>query len=364
MKKMLFFAALSAFALTSCVNDEDFGVEKQQLSEALRFDAPVMKQTRANVKGEITGVQYDTREDFMIFCKVYKGAFPGWVKDGVVENYFTANGDTAKNEGNASKYWSTAAVYYWPEAEYNLAFAAYSPAEFGSKAPKTIEHKNTGLFIEEFQTEADANEQYDLMYSDRVVDRNKTNNGHSAVPLVFHHALSSIVFSTEKEDENVEYVIKDLKLHGKFIQKGNFNQNIATETETSGDATWENLATAEQADYAPNFEDVTVTTVPTQFTQKESALLLIPQAVPEEAYITVTYDKTTKPSETATPQTMTNTATIKLTDFAQENGNKITTWEMGKRYVYRISFGQNKRIYFEPTTTDWIQEPTLIHVIQ
>lgn len=359
MKKMLFFAALSAIALTSCVN-EDSTNDSPKL--AMRFDAPAMMQTRANVMGEITGVNYDANEDFMVYCKYYKGNFTSWTAAGV-NDYFNADGDVAKNEGNSSKYWATTATYYWPDLEYNLAFAAYSPAVL-TTAPTAIEHTAKGLQITDFKTEADANKQYDLMYSDRVVDRNKSNNGHSSVPLVFHHALSSIVFSTEKEDENIEYIITDLKLHGKFIQTADFNQNIDETTDAkTGNALWENQDAATDADFAPEFDDVTVTTVPTQFTQKTSALLLIPQAVPAEAYITVTYDKITNIG-TADEKKMTNVATIKLTDFAQENGDKITSWEMGKRYVYRIAFGQNKRIYFEPSTTDWVQEPTLIYTIQ
>ena len=362
MKKMLFFAAMSAIALTSCVNEDDFSGENQQLSQELKFDAPAMKQTRANVMGEITGVQYDAREQFKVFCKYYKGNFPGWTANGMAD-YFNAEGDVATNEGNSSKYWSTATVYYWPEHEYNLAFAAYSPAVL-TTTPTSIKHNAAGLQIKGFKTESNANAQYDLMYSDRVIDKNKTNNAHSAIPLVFHHALSSIVFSTEKEDESIKYVITDLELHGNFIQQADFNQNIdESASYTSGDARWENPAAASTANFAPDFTDVEVTTVPTQFTQKESALLLIPQNVPADAAITIKYSKTTHPG-TLEEKTMVNTATIKLSDFAQENGNKITKWEMGKRYIYRISFGQNKRIYFEPSTTDWVLESTLIYVIQ
>ena len=365
MKKSLLFAGLSAIALTACVNDETFSIEQQEQLQAMRFDAPAMKQTRANVMGEITGVEYDARENFMVYAKYYKGDFESWTATGV-EDYFNALGDTAKNEGNASKYWSTNATYYWPDLEYNLAFAAYSPADLDIEDPSlSISHTENGLQIKNFTTQANANEQYDLMYSDRVIDRNKTNNGHSAIPLVFQHALSSIVFSTEKEDDAVDYVITDLKLHGTFVQKADFNQNIDEgQNLTSGIAKWENPATATAANFAPSFDEVEVTTVPTQFTQKESALLLIPQGVPSDAAITVNYKKIINPDDPATKKEMENEVIIKLSDFAQENGNKINTWEMGNRYIYRIAFGQNKRIYFEPSTTDWVLVPTLIYVIQ
>ena len=359
MKKMLFLAAVSAIALTSCMNEENFEGTKPQ-AQVMRFDAPVMKQTRANVKGEITGVKYDARENFVIFSKIYKGAFTGWAG---TKDFFSAGGDVATNEGNESQYWSTATTYYWPDHEYNLAFAAYSPAEM-IPAPASITMEEKGLQIAKFKTATNADDQYDLMYTDRVIDRNKSNNGSSAVPLVFRHALSSIVFSTEKEDENVDYVITEATLSGKFVQQADFNQNIVeADNLTSGTALWENKETATAATYAPNFDDFHVTTTPTQFTMGTSALLLIPQAVPEDAIVTIKYTKTTN-ADTAYEDTTENTINVNLSLFAQENGNKITTWEMGKRYVYRIAFGQNKKIYFEPKTEDWVQEPTLIYVVQ
>ena len=135
-------------------------------------------------------------------------------------------------------------------------------------------------------------------------------------------------------------------------------------TITAATAATATAATATAANFAPSFDEVEVTTVPTQFTQKESALLLIPQGVPSDAAITVNYKKIINPEDPATKKDMETEVTIKLSDFAQENGNKINTWEMGNRYIYRIAFGQNKRIYFEPSTTDWGLVPTLIYVIQ
>ena len=355
MKKMLLLAAFAGVALTSCVNEEITNVEQAQV---MRFDVPAMSKTRAKVKGEINGVHYDKNEDFMIFSKIYKGAFDGWITSTGIKDYFNEDGDVATNEGNGSQYWSTATTYYWPDAEYSLAFAAYSPAEFET-APESIEFTENGLQITGFQTEDDANEQYDLMFSDRVIDRNKKDNGSSAVPLVFRHALTSIIFSSEKEDENVDYLIKKATLTGSFIQKADFNQNIdESDNLTKGTAKWENPETATPANYVPSFNAFQVTTTPTQFTQGTSALLLIPQEVPADAAVTIEYVKTSSGVDTD------NTVTIKLSDFRQEGGNAITAWEMGKRYVYRVAFGQNKKIYFEPTTEDWVQVGTLIYEIQ
>lgn len=358
MKKMLFLAAVSAIALTSCVNEENFEGPKPQ-AQVMRFDAPVMKQTRANVMGEIQGHLYDKAEDFKVFCKIYEGPFAGWES---ATDYFKTEGDVATNEGGESSYWATESEYYWPEAQHNLAFAAYSPAVL-TTAPTSIEHTEEGLQIKGFQTEANANSQYDLMYSDRVINRNRTNNGSGAVPLTFRHALSSIVFSSEKEDDKAQYTIKTATLTGNFIQTADFNQNIATVSDLKGSALWENPAAATEATYAPNFTPFDVTTTPTKFTQGTSALLLIPQNVPADAAVTITYTKKVTKGD-GTINTTENTAKIKLSDFRQAGGEEIKAWEMGKRYIYRISFGQNKKIYFEPKTEDWIEVPTLIYEIQ
>ena len=358
MKKMLFLVAVSAIALTSCVNEENFEGPKPQ-AQVMRFDAPVMKQTRANVMGEIQGHLYDKAEYFKVFCKIYEGTFTGWES---ATDYFKTEGDVAKNEGGESSYWATESEYYWPEAQHNLAFAAYSPAVL-TTAPTSIEHTEEGLQIKGFQTEANANSQYDLMYSDRVIDRNRTNNGSGAVPLIFRHALSSIVFSSEKEDDKADYTITDAILTGSFVQKADFNQNITTADDLKGTALWENPAAATDATYEPEFTAFNVTTTPTKFTEKASALLLIPQVVPANAAVKITYTKKVTKGD-GTINTTNNTATIKLSDFRQAGGEEITKWEMGKRYIYRISFGQNKKIYFEPKTEDWVEVPTLIYEIQ
>ena len=403
MKKNLWLAALVGVALTGCVNEEVAPEAMQK--DVLTFSAPVMTtQSRAKVMGEINGVQYDVREEFKVYCKSYKGSFTGWNSSSDIQDYFNTNGDVAKNEGNNSKYWATSSTYYWPDHEFSLAFAAYSPADLGSDMYEQISMTGSGLDIKGFKVNGLADKQYDLMYSSRVFDRNRANNQSHAVGLLFHHALSSIVFSTEKEDESVEYEITDLKLKGDFIMTANFCQNIVenptegsddekTIQKTKGKAAWtytynsgsedpvvENITFdpsffkvvtndegTEEQDETESLQTVTVTTVPTQFTQGESALLLIPQDVNNTMGIELHYTKKYKvKGENSTEKEVTtqNIANIKLADFAQENDNKITKWEMGKRYVYRISFGQNKRIYFEPSTENWVQEPTLIYTIQ
>lgn len=367
MKKNLWLAALVGVALTGCVNEEVSPGANQK--EVLKFAAPVMAtQSRANVMGEITGVKYPQGENFKVFSKIYKDGYAGWKNN--TSDYFAAAGDEAKHEGGT--YWSTHTVYYWPDAGYNLAFAAYSPAVLGDACTSTeITRTEAGIQIKDFVSESTSDKQYDLMYSHTVYDRNKANNAGAAVALKFEHALSSIVFSSQKADEAATYQITDLKVTGDFITKGDFNQGITATTAEGAYTENENPQwdtedeTPTPVQYEPTFTAFNVPAAsPEIFTQGTSAILAIPQDVPGTATVHVTYSKTTNNATT------THTANILLKDFKKATAEGATVaegideWERGKRYVYRIAFGENQRIYFEPSLTDWVQQPTLIYTIK
>lgn len=357
MKKFMLLATAVGMTLTSCVNEVETPVESGR--QVIAFDAPVMKNTRAVVKGEITDNTYPALEKFKVFCRISNGNYAGW---GSATDYFKeAGGDVAKHDGS---YWSTETVYYWPDAGYSLAFSALSPAEFGTAAAAaTIERTEKGIEITNFVTEPVSDNQYDLMYSHTVYDKTRENSAGSAVPLLFEHALTSIVFSSQKADESVDYKITDLQVTGTFFTKGNFSQGITettipsySEEETSA---WTDLGEKVSVNYDPGFAaPAVVTTTPTIFTSGESAILPIPQDVPADAAVIVSYQKTASGTMTE------HTTKILLSNFRQVGDVKIDKWERGKRYVYRIAFGQNDKIYFDPSVNNWDTQPTLIYTIK
>ena len=340
MKKFMLFAAMASVVLTSCVN-EDKEVMESASKKAISFDMPVMKPTRA--AGEIDGTTYPTDETFKVFCKSYTGAYAGWES---ATNYFDGDGENVALIGGN---WTTTPVHYWPELGNKLAFAAYSPAT----ASGTFAQTQTGLTITGFSTQDDVANQYDLMYTPRVIDKDKNNAG-TPVPLVFKHALTSVVFKATKTDATATYVIKSLTVNGKVSTTGNFNQNIPTPADLDGTATWENLAAATTKTYEIlTSKAIDVAQAGTDLTGANSgagantALLLIPQGVDANTTVTITYTKTTGGNS------LDATATIKLVDFVDTSSNNVTTWAMGNRYIYNITFGANKPIYFAPSVTDW-----------
>lgn len=345
MKKFMLLTTVVGLALTSCVNDTEVAPSPNR--PLVSFDSPVMRSTRANCKGEIQGTTYPTSEDFTVFCKLHAGDYEGWNTN--TSDYFQANGDVAKHD-NSNSYWVTTNTYYWPDAGYKLSFAAYSPADLANGA--VVTRNATGFSITDFKISDTSDEHYDLMYTGTVA--NSVYNGQ-AVPLQFRHAMSSIVFSSSKENEDVAYKITDLKLIGNLYTEGNFSQNLVenasagyTETESpSWDITGRTKAAVS---YEPTFTPFDVpASAPMIFTENESAILPIPQQIDESVIVNISYEKTVNGS------TITyHTANIKLTDFVNVNDGTVTQkWEVGKRYIYRIEFGQNKRIYFTPSVTPW-----------
>ena len=350
MKRFLFMSALASVALASCVNDESNAIV--DAPQPLRFDAPVMTtQTRANVKGEITS-SYPTGEDFMVYSKKYVGNFKGWTNSENSVDFFKTVGEIAKHNGS---YWATDTKHTWPLSTYNLAFAAFSPAKLNEGA--SVTYDAAGLTITNFTTETESEKQYDLMFSDRVVDRNNTNNGNTAVNIHFHHALSSIVFSVSKGTDNPKnYEIESLKIVGKFYTTGTFKQNIVETTSGSysetSDPKWEISATRpdNETTYIPQFDKFTASTTPAIFTGGESALLLIPQQLYGDEKILITFTKT----EDGLEDVKYTDYEIPLSEFKLADANPITNWVMGNRYNYRIYFGGTPLIFFNPTVDAWV----------
>lgn len=394
MKKNLWLAALVGVALTGCVSEEVVSVEKQ--AKVLTFAAPMLKtQSRANVLGEIDDTGYPTNEAFKVYCWNYQGNFNGWETNNPAP-YFDANGEVATHgysAGDNAKYWNTQGIYYWPDAQYKLMFAAYSPADFTPKVEGTdgegeiiytdatgavtvnaiVTYGKTGLSITDFKVQDNSNLQYDLLYSDRNYDRTEANNGETSVKLKFNHALSSIVFSAQKATD-IDYKITDIKVGGSFVMNGNFSQSIVenydsttdTYTETSN-PTWSHAGTPEKftGEFDPIFDSFSVpSSNPAQFTRGTSALLMIPQQVPDDAYVIVSYSITNngKTVDYTTPKIL--LSAFEYTDENDNNAKKpIENWNAGQRYIYRISFGANKHIYFEPSVVDWLDHPTAVYTI-
>lgn len=343
MKKYLFMAAVVGMALTGCVNEESENLTQQQ-TRKISFDTPVMGiQSRA---GEIKGNTYPANESFVVYAKQYTSNFTNWSNG---TDFWTEEGLVASKGGNNT--WETNDDYYWPPTGYTLTFAAYSPSSVTNAT-----YGNDGLTVTDF----DVTSNVDLMYSGRVI--NKTSSvGTNGVPIVFKHALSSVVFSAIDEDANASYKITALSVSGSFIKSGTFKENLADNGTEPNNQGWSELSTAVTMTHEPSLgTGITVAAeadplVETPITQNETAWLMIPQDVDANATVTISY--TVTPTNGA-PYDVTN-KTINLSDFKTEESASIITWAMANRYKYIIKFGGEGRvkIVFAPSVAGWTEVP-------
>lgn len=345
MKKYLMMAAVASMALVGCVNEESENLTQQQ-ARKISFDIPVMgTQSRA---GEIQGDDYPGTESFVVYAKQYAGNFTNWSNG----TDFWDGGLAASKKGDT---WETDDDYYWPPTGYTLTFAAYSPSSVTNAT-----YGSDGLTVTGF----DASGNVDLMYSGRIT--NQTSSvGATGVPVVFKHALSSVVFSAIDADPNANYKITALSVSGLFIKTGTFKENLTDNGVAPSSQGWSNQSAAETMTHTPDLEggiEVTAEANPlveTPITQNETAWLMIPQTVNENA--TVTIDYTVTPTKGA-PYDVTNKP-ILLKDFKTEETTpaSITTWEMANRYKYIIKFvgdaSGRVKIVFKPSIIGWTEVP-------
>ena len=396
MKKSLVLMAMAGVALASCVNDvADVAQNQEQKKVKITFDSPVVYDnnagSRATVFGEIgpnkvggNTYTYPGEESFKIFAVQYKGDYPGWSAGKAVE----FNGDDlvydSQVDGWAPK--KDGRYYYWPDGE-KMAFAAVSPADLTVEGQTGVnvgvepQYTAAGLKIENFRVMPESAKQYDLMFSRRIVDQTpeKMNHGadaYSGIPIEFQHALSSIRFSVQNTS-TAEVIITKIELwgvkdigtfteiidpdNGTYIrgEGGNVTAGWSGQKASSEGLVYHAFNGSIKAPYEAQYISVLLDTTHQGYQSYNTGtfhqLLLLPQAIGEniKAYVEYTIDG------------VLNTKTVDLKDALKiatagaddVTGDKLTAWEMGYRYTYRLWYSENSadkdRIYFAPSSEGW-----------
>ena len=378
MKKNLLLLSLAGLAIASCTSDEN--LSENAGKSRLRFETPLMSTVTKAVTGEIEGLIYPTDEKFDIYGIQYSGDFNGWATSTDVKDFWTGGSsltvETAAHIGSSTGVnaaWATTNDYFWVNEPYKLAFAAYSPSD--AEGDAAIAYDATGFTFTGFTVKSTVADQYDLMYSDRQFDCTRNKYENTGIPLKFNHALSSIVFAAIEEVEKKTYEITGVQLIGSIKNKGTFTQNItetaATPYTETDEPEWDNCTVVGGTDGKITYTPVisggayTVTGANDEFTGGKSAILPIPQEVPADAYVKLSY--TVKTDLTGGNVKVDNyTKDIPLSEFivTGTEGDKIEEWEIGYRYVYLINFGGSKKIFFVPTVNEWKQGGTAAYTIK
>ena len=349
MKKVLLLAAAAGIVLSGCVKNEPadtFGASDAKIT----FEAPAVGATTRAIPGEIdNSAAYPVDEKFNVWGWYHEGDYTNFA---ALTNYMTqANGDpiTVAKEGNT---WAPATDYFWPKTG-KLTFAAYSPAD----AAGTFTHTAQGLQIEGFTVPA-VGAQYDLMYSDRAYNRTSSDNNYSGsatntydgVDIVFHHALSSIVFKVGTKENystgaDIDFTIKSITIKNVY-NAGNFNETLSDGNgSTTRTPAWKATGEA-NVEYVAFTGDFAVPEDGRTYTEPTDAadLILLPQSFEgnDAAVVEIAYTY-----ETAASGAIEATETFNL-----NSTTNAKAWEPNKRYTYRILFGLDK-ITFAPIVENW-----------
>ena len=361
MEKNLLFAALAVVAMASCTKNE-LKVPATGTDAVISFQPVVANATKADY---ITNSSIAPSGDPK--SSTFKFAVYAWYTDGakmtsstttatataymsdVEVSYKPTHNDDTEGEGG----WSPATTYYWPKNGY-LSFDAYAPSAASSDGTFSP-NVEKGLQIANY-TVKDLEQQYDLLYSTRTLNKSKstdgTNTTYDGVDIAFHHALSAIEV-TAKTDKDYSGAIKLKKITIlNAYNKGTFSQGM-TDAAHEGAAAWSGQSMETPYELFKNDSGVELTQ--TALTSKTANPIRNAILLPQEFDHTATSNKVSirvdysikHGSSSYLPQTQTfDLSATTVSSVAQ------TGWEMGKRYTYNFIFSLED-IYFAPSVDIW-----------
>lgn len=349
MKKSFLLAAFAGILLAGCTSDEQTEVATSRTDNPIVFNSPIVNaQTRAVAGEQPVNGKYSTSESFHVYGVWSASDLATW---GAATKYMDTDVKYKENSTTDIKqhYWASDVTYYWPKVG-KLSFAAYSPAECSG----TKSYGATGLTIENFEIEGTTANQYDLMYSERSLNRTSssqlgsgvTATYKSGVDIQFKHALSSIKFQakTSADYSNTTIRIKKIEIGGTYY-KGTFNETVTDGVSYTSSPSWNVDNDIITTNYVA-YEDVTgkeITNSNQPVPVQSNDVILLPQTLPDGAKFTITY---TIQSQSSNEITQTAIQTIK---------DLTATWVMGKRYTYTIVFSLNQ-IFFTPEVSPWADQ--------
>lgn len=343
MKKVLFLSAIAAMAMASCSNDQVFD-QPQNNGDYITLRA--VGGSRGVAVGDATGLQATT----------FKAV--GLEPDG------TTYLDATVSYSNG---WTYSPKKAWPTATLN--FYAVNPAEHEKLTDVTF-NSTEKKFTYEVPTAVA--EQVDVMYS---VKQNQTKSNRT-VDFLFKHALAQVAFKATTTDAKFTAEIGGIEVCN-LQNKGTFTYpSIDTAAGDPSNGNWDNEETV--ASYAigtVNGTAVTVTHEGKEVSADNGMLMILPQtttpwATAKEAAVPIRTADASKHCYLKIQLKLKegNSYVVgSADDFATVYMPFGYTWQMGKKYIYNLKFGNGagydengnpilQFIEFNPDVQNWIEE--------
>lgn len=374
MKKFLLISGLAVAAMVSCTKNEVYVSENNDAQ--ISFNAPVVQLNTKAVPGEQPNKangKYSTSEKFSVYAYWTATAYQAgdWGTKPYMNNVEVEYDSTIGAGTTIVGGWAPADAYYWPKTGV-LTFAAYSPSDVEG----TVAYGAEGLTVTGFTVKDTPADQYDFMYAERSYNRKASTNqsvagtGHTAqsyngVDLMFHHALSSIVFKVKADEDitNTKFTVKKIEILN-AQNKGDFAEKITDGPAYTSAPEWAN--TTGKVNYVA-WEGTQELAVKTSTNTpgyvgltNANDIILLPQAFANTANGNVKVKITYSIKRTAADAPEIDG---QVAEFDLSTNNKVTEggltktidkWEMGKRYTYNLLFSLDK-IYFAPEVTNWVE---------
>ena len=363
----------------SCTVDQPVAREGGRVP--ILFQAPAVSsatKTSAGYPNHEMPTSYNTAERFSVFAT--DATVPFASLDAAGKSRYYMNDEPCAYVAQYDA-WAPETPFYWLPSvagTFYLNFQAYSPAVAGEDC--TLVHDwDSGFQFNGFVPRTPG-EQYDLLYSDRHLDKQRPDynpNGgapydedsgdlggaRNGIDIHFHHALTSIVFQVmAKVPEDAIQQIHLQKLTLKNVwNKGSFSQNIG------GTESWTLDPDAVETEYVvyPGSGAASAGELLREgrgFVTVENALMIVPQSLLHTSGNHVTLEITYTRTIVATGKRVTATETADLV-----NGNNgsyyeaaigsgpaqpITSFDQGHRYTFRLTLNLYK-VLVDPSVGAW-----------
>lgn len=315
MKKIL-LAVTAALAITGCSQNEEFDNAAQNAE--IGFSTIVSKTTRAG----ITKIDELQKSGFTVYAYNTGENVAGVAEATLTNPIFPADGLGVTF--SAENKWTYTGTYYWPLKDKVQFFAYATDASVTG-------YEVTGLYPTfKYTIAAAAADQKDFVVA-KALDQTKPEG---ELGLKFTHALTQVNFSVVGAD-NKTYKISSVSIKGvaaSGVYSFKDDKWTPTADETTGTYTYPIATDA----------SVSSSTDAVKLDQSNGALMLMPQAMTENAKILISYtvyDGGTLVSES------TNTE-VPLKDAA--------AWEPGKKVRYTLKLANNAvSMSFAPEVGEW-----------
>ena len=324
MKKSLFFACIATLGLSACYKAETVVTEQPQ---EIGFKAISSNATKADA--QLEGTVLNTT--YSIYASATQKNPAGVIENAAffVDQRFWTDNDpvTASSQYRA---WGTdaAAPIYWPVGGVSIDFLAYAmPTEKYGNPAATYAQKDTDVAsVVAFQNWDTYESQVDLLYAANNAAKSSTSGAENYVKLSFKHAQALLVFQARVNTANAVTInsitINGLKVKGTFTVDNSRNDLVASWSNLEAD-TDKNVIAAGANPAADNLGEAIAAT--TGYAQIGSTLL-----IPEQPRLNFTINYTMG------GKTMNYT-------YNEARG----TWEMGKKYIYKLDMTLSEIILTE-----------------